>query len=324
MGILILGDFMIIRLGYVAISKSLENITSSHTLNYTNFQKSNNNINKIYEIIDKNLTDLEEIIKYNIKNNIHFYRLTSKLIPLDSHKDVHFEYIDQFRDKFLEISTLINNSNMRVDMHPDQFTVLNSVKKEVLDNTFRILNSQYQILEHLGIKNKVIILHVGSNVLGKDNAIKRFINNFKKLPVKIQKAIVIENDDKIYNIKDVLDLCNTLNIPFVLDYHHHICNGSKEIDIAPYYEKIFATWKKINPKIHFSSPKANNKKDMRSHNDYIDVDKFIEFIESIKKLPYNIDIMLEAKEKDEALFRLVRNLKYKTNYQFIDDTTFIV
>ena len=34
--------------------------------------------------------------------------------------------------------------------------------------------------------------------------------------------------------------------------------------------------------------------------------------------------MIEAKAKDEALFRLVRELKYKTNYTFIDDTSFEV
>ena len=34
--------------------------------------------------------------------------------------------------------------------------------------------------------------------------------------------------------------------------------------------------------------------------------------------------MIEAKMKDEALFRLVRELKYKTNYKFIDETTFEV
>ena len=33
--------------------------------------------------------------------------------------------------------------------------------------------------------------------------------------------------------------------------------------------------------------------------------------------------MIEAKMKDDALFRLVRELKYKTNYKFIDDTSFI-
>ena len=34
--------------------------------------------------------------------------------------------------------------------------------------------------------------------------------------------------------------------------------------------------------------------------------------------------MLEAKNKDEALFKLIRELKYKTNYEFIDDTSFII
>ena len=46
--------------------------------------------------------------------------------------------------------------------------------------------------------------------------------------------------------------------------------------------------------------------------------------ELIKKYNTDVDIMLEAKMKDEALSRLVRELKYKTNYNFIDDTSFIV
>ena len=47
-------------------------------------------------------------------------------------------------------------------------------------------------------------------------------------------------------------------------------------------------------------------------------------LEDLKNYTNNVDIMLEAKAKDEALFRLVRELKYKTNYKFIDETTFII
>ena len=312
---------MIIRLGYVAISKCLDNVTSSHTLSYNDFLKQEKDINKIYKRIENNLHDLEKIIDYNIKNNIHFYRLTSKLIPLATHKDINFEYKEKYKQLFHLIGAKIKNNNMRVDLHPDQFTVLNSTKKEVVENTFRILEHQYSILELFNIKNKTIILHIGGNVFGKEKSIKRFINNFNKLPKYIQNSIAIENDDKIFNIKDILEICNKLNIPCVLDYHHHICNNDN-INISKYYENIFLTWKNNNPKIHFSSPKNKTKKEIRSHHDYIDVDTFIDFVESIKHLPFNIDIMIEAKEKDEAMFRLIRNLKYKTNYRFIDDTTF--
>ena len=166
------------------------------------------------------------------------------------------------------------------------------------------------------IKDKVLILHVGSNVLGKNNSIKRFVNNFNKLPDYLKKCIVIENDDKVFNVSDTLKISDMINVPIVLDYHHYKCNKS-DIDI----ERIFKTWN-IKPKLHFSSPK--NKKNFRSHSDYINSNDFIEFIELIKKYNTDVDIMLEAKMKDEALSRLVRELKYKTNYNFIDDTSFEV
>lgn len=299
-----------INLGYVSIATCLD-VTTSTTLTYTEFCK-NKDYNKLDSIIKSNLEALSNIIDYNIKNNIHFYRLTSKLIPLAT--KVKFDYIKKYKKYYDEIGKKIEKNNIRIDVHPDQFCVLNSTKKEVLDNSFEILKYHYNILEALHIKNKIIVLHVGSSVFGKTNSIKRFINNFNKLPIYIQKCIAIENDDKIYNVDDCLDLCNKLNIPFILDYHHHICN---HVNMNIDYEKILKTWT-IKPKMHFSSPKNKTKKDFRSHHDYIEPLDFINFINT---LPFDVDIMLEAKAKDEALFRLTRQLKYY-DFKFLDETSF--
>lgn len=316
---------MIIRLGYACLSKTID-VTSSKTISYTNYLKlndKNKQKDKLNELITSNLDSLDKLIDYNIKNNIHFFRLSSALIPLATLKSVDFDYIKPYLKKYQKIGLKIKHNNMRVDFHPDQFTVLNSTKKEVIENTITSLNYHYSILKTLNIKNPTIILHVGSSVLGKDNSIKRFINIFNKLPKYLQKSIVIENDDKTYNILDVLDLCKKIDVPFVLDYHHHICNNNN-IEIEKYYKDIFLTWKEKTPKIHFSSPKNKTKKEIRSHHDYINSDDFISFIETIKYLNINLDIMIEAKAKDEALFKLVRELKFKTNYKFIDETTFEV
>lgn len=310
---------MIIRLGYVALSKALD-ITSSKTITYTEYIK-NKDLNKIDNLIKENLTNLEKIIDYNIKNNIHFYRLTSKLIPLATKDDVLFNYLDKYKDYYHKISKKINDNNLRIDFHPDQFCVLNSTNKEIVNNSIETLKYHYNLLNILNIKDKIIILHVGSNVFGKEKSIQRFKNNFKKLPGEIRKCIALENDDKIFNIIDCLNICEDLKIPFVLDYHHHICNG-ENIDIDKYLDRIFKTWE-FRPKIHFSSPKNKTKKEMRSHNDYIDIFDFISFLNKIKHLNIDLDIMLEAKAKDDALFRLTRQLKYH-NYHFLDDTTFII
>ena len=314
---------MKVRLGYVALSKALDDVTTSSTITYTNYINKNYNTSKLLEITKNNLDSLYEIIKYNVKNNFHFYRLTSKLVPLATHDKVDFDYITPLLDEYKKIGKLINDNNIRVDTHPDQYAVLNSMDSKIVKNTVEILEYHYKIMEALEIKDKIIILHVGSSACGKKASITRFINNFNKLPDHIKKCIAVENDDKVYNIKDVLELCHKINVPMVLDYHHFICNNEKE-DINDYLKEIIDTWDGKLPKMHFSSPKSKLKKEFRSHSDYINKECFIKFINILKKLDKDIDIMLEAKAKDDAVSRLVRCLKYETNYKFLDETTFII
>ena len=314
---------MKVRLGYVALSKALDDVTTSSTITYTNYINKNYNTSKLLEIIKNNLDSLYEIIKYNVKNNFHFYRLTSKLVPLATHDKVDFDYITPLLDEYKKIGKLINGNNIRVDTHPDQYAVLNSMNSKIVKNTVEILEYHYKIMDAIGIKDKIIILHVGSSACGKKASITRFINNFNKLPDHIKKCIAVENDDKVYNIKDVLELCHKINVPMVLDYHHFICNNEKE-DINDYLKEIIDTWNGKLPKMHFSSPKSKLKKEFRSHSNYINKECFIKFINILKKQDKDIDIMLEAKAKDDAVSRLTRCLKYKTNYKFLDETTFII
>lgn len=314
---------MKVRLGYVALSKALDDVTTSSTITYTNYINKNYNTSKLLEITKNNLDSLYEIIKYNVKNNFHFYRLTSKLVPLATHDKVDFDYITPLLDEYKKIGKLINDNNIRVDTHPDQYAVLNSMDSKIVKNTVEILEYHYKIMDAIGIKDKIIILHVGSSACGKKASITRFINNFNKLPDHIKKCIAVENDDKVYNIKDVLELCHKINVPMVLDYHHFICNNEKE-GINDYLKEIIDTWDGKLPKMHFSSPKSKLKKEFRSHSDYINKECFIKFINILKKQDKDIDIMLEAKAKDDAVSRLARCLKYETNYKFLDETTFII
>lgn len=313
---------MKIRLGYACISKTLSNVTTSSTVTYATFQK-DKDYKKIDTAIKSNLNALKEILTYNIKNNIHFFRLSSKLIPLATKSDVIFDYIDPYKDYYHSIAKIIKDNKLRIDFHPDEFCVLNSTKSEVVKNSIAILEYHYNLLKALEIKNKILVLHIGGNTFGKKNSISRFINNFNTLSKDIQESIAIENDDKIFNIRDCVYISKNINVPVILDYHHHICNHD-ELDINDYLKDILSSWHNATPKMHFSSPKNKTKKDFRSHNDYINVDAFINFIDILKPFNHDVDIMIEAKAKDEALFRLVRELKYKTNYTFIDDTSFEV
>lgn len=307
---------MKIRLGYACISNVI-NLSSSCTTTLTYYKKLDtiSKQNKIDTIIRKNLENLEKLIKYNIKNNLHFFRITAKLIPL---MDIVNIDLNIYKEKFIYIGKLIKDNNIRVSTHVDEYCVLNSVNETVVLNSIKILNNLKTVMDMFNV-NYNIIMHIGSKTYGIKESIKRFKNNFNLLSDDLKNKIILENDDRSYNVYQTLKLCEDLNIPMCLDIHHHFCNKSTK-NIEYYLERIYKTYRTCKPKMHFSSSKS--KKEKRSHNEYIDINNFIEFIGLLKKYDKDTDIMLEAKGKDLALIKLIMELKYKENYKFIDESSF--
>lgn len=317
---------MIVRLGYVAISNKLgKKATSSSTVTYRNYQKilsDEKKIEKLKTVIASNLNGLEKHIKYNIENNIHFYRITSALIPLITHPEVkYFEYRKMFKKDFEYIGSLINEYNMRVDTHPNEFNVINSVNPAVVESTKTTLNIHVDWFEEMHYDKGKMVLHVGGATGGKEAGMERFIHNFSTYPERVKNKVILENDDKTYTAAETLKLCKALNIPMVLDVHHHNCNNNGE-NINDIWAEIVNTWNNqpLPPKIHFSSPREG--KFDRKHADYINSEEFMKFINSAKELHRDFDVMLECKEKDIALFKLVDYIK--EYYHWIDETTFEV
>ncbi len=312
---------MKINLGYVALPITLD-ITSSHTMTYTRYQMLGPELGnaQLHKIILSNFDALEKILYYNYKNKIHFYRMTSNLIPLATHPEVHYDFYEQYKERYRQIGKMIHDYQIRVDFHPDQYCVLNSVRNDVVDASIRLLKHHVKMMEMMGIEMK-LVLHLGGGTYGKKAGMNRFMKVFHLLDSNIQSKIVLENDDKLYHAEDILEVCQMLDLPMVLDYHHHICNPSKT-SIMLLLPKIYETWKKeiLPPKMHFSS--SASKRDFRSHNDYIEIGHFIDFVELLKQYERDVDLMIEAKKKDEALFRLVRQLRFH-NYILEGTTLFL-
>ncbi len=318
---------MRIRLGYVAIALGLSKVTSSSNVTYAYYQKlfsEEQKLNKLKQITLSNVEDLKKILEYNVKHQIHFYRITSALIPLATHPYVNWDYRSIFNIEFKFIGDIVRKNNMRVDTHPDQFNVINSIDKDVVLSTKRNLMFHVNLFKDMNYPLGKMVLHVGSSAGGKGEAIKRFINNFNNYPKEITEKLLLENDDKTFTAFETLQLCKKIKVPMVLDVHHHICNNNGE-NLFALLPDILNTWKDeiLPPKIHFSSPKDNPKD--RKHADFIDGKHFVEFIEGCRALNKDIDIMIEAKMKDQALFDLVKSIKkLRRNWEWTDNSTFEV
>lgn len=295
---------MIKKYGYACINMSLKPKSFQTCRLKSVFQYE---INYLRKKILNNLDLTKDILIWNIENGIYMYRATSQLLPLVTHPDIlsAFEwrwYLDEeILGKMEEIKSIIEKNQIRLSMHPDQFTVLNSDKKHVVENTIEYINYHYQILDKLGGKD--MILHVGGVYGNKNIAVQRFISNFMKLDEKCKSMIRLENDDKSYNIEDVLYINQKTNIPIVFDIHHHNCNFIDTIDVNK-IKAVVDTWKDTGmvAKMHISSGKTSSTD--RKHSDYIRKDDFMFFKELTEYV--EIDLMVEAKLKEKAVLELLK------------------
>lgn len=317
----------VVRLGYVAMSVNLQNCSPSQTMTYAQFQTLDNReaaIRKLERIAQSNLDNCLRLLKHNLAHDIKFFRLSSRLIPLANHEDLReWNYMRSLKEKLDEIKQFLKrNEQMRVDFHPDHFVLLNSPKLEVLNNSIRTLGMHEKLLKGMGIHPlHRCVLHVGGAYDDKEKALEQYIQNWGLIPTRLQDLVILENDDTTFTMNDTLYLCEKLAIPLVFDYHHHLAKYD-DVSWEENWTRVIGTWSYSNlpPKMHISSPKSE--KAFRNHADYIDAKMFMDFLNGVKGSVTQIDCMIEAKQKDQALFQLMEDLSQFSEIEKIDEASF--
>ena len=185
----------------------------------------------------------------------YFLELILILIPFVSHPIMDFNWQYHFRTKFKSIGDYIKKNDIRITMHPGQYTVLNSTKDKVYHNSLKELGYHTNVLDLLELDSTAkIITHVGGVNNDKKASIKRFIQRYHSLEKRIKKYFVIENDDRSYNIRDCLEISEQTSIPVIFDLLHYKCYATKD-GVHDITENVFQTWEPKDglPIVHYSS-----------------------------------------------------------------------
>lgn len=314
---------MKIRFGFVANALGLWDASPSKTITFKRYSSlpKNERLAKLKHITAQNLQHTKRILHYNMAHEIRLYRFSSSLVPLATHPDVKWDFITPFKKEWNELGQLLQQFNIRPSFHPSQYTLFTSSKEQVTDNAIADVTYHYKMLEAMNALDQgVINIHIGGAYGDKESALKRFHHNFTKLPSKVRKNMTLENDDKTYNVKETLLTCEAAKVPMVLDYHHHMANKMDD-DLSHLLPRIFNTWTNSNniPKVHISSPKSD--KAYRSHADYISLDFILPFLKMAKELDHDFDIMIEAKQKNLAMHKFIKEVASIRGVKRIDGST---
>lgn len=294
------------------------NFIGDKSLRFRTIRKNNITNENLTEIIAHNLKVLKEIMLYNKKNQIKLFRITSDLIPFGSSEYNTLNWGEVFKEEFTEIGEIIKKADIRVSMHPGQYTVINSLTEDVIERAVLDLNYHDKVLNLLNCdKTSKIVLHIGGVYGNKKEAINRFIENYKKLKLSVKDRLIIENDDRSYNIEEVLYISERTGAPVVYDNLHSKINPPLlEKDDLYWINMARKTWKKEDgrQKVHFSIQDPMKKPG--GHSKTIYLNNFKNFYE--KNKGSDLDIMLEVKDKNVSAIKCINTLEKDENIKYLE------
>ena len=255
-----------------------------------------------------NLACLRRLLEWNVAQGLLFFRIGSGIVPFGSHPVNTFPWQTHFAADFRAVGDYIKAHHLRVSFHPDQFVVLNSPSADIVRRSIEELVYQGSMLDLMGLDSMAKLqIHVGGLYGDRELAIARFVDVYATLPAAVRARLVVENDDRLFSLRDCLSLHAATGVPILFDNFHHECLNHGE-PMAEALRLAAATWHPTRdgvPMMDYSSQALGERKG--KHTDDLVDDLFIHFLDQLHGLDF--DLMLEIKNKEISALRAVAMLR---------------
>lgn len=263
-----------------------------------------------------NLAYLRDILLYLRANSVHVYRMHCGILPpLRGNLSIAAQ-LTACRAQLDRDAELIAEDGVRLSFHPFSDVDLSAPSQDRWRRSQQILSAQANLMQALGLgPEAVIILHVGGVYRDREAAMGRFVRRYLSLPEWIRPRLVLENDDRRFDLASLQWIHARCGIPLVFDRLHHLVLNREGVPQREALEYCLATWPDgVVPKVHFSSPRTEMRRmegtsrlktpSWTEHSDFVNPFAFIAFARQLDRC----DVMLEAKARDLALLQLRRDV----------------
>jgi len=282
--------------------KGIKGVFCSRSMIQKNFT-----VKKAQEYALQNIADIIKIAKWNYDHNIFHLRLSSDILPHYTNPNVTSYDLSFAMDAFRDAGKALRHYKQRATFHPGQFCVVGAKDENIFKKTVNDLKMHADMLDAMGIdKDGILCIHGGGIYGDKEKTMKRWIENFHRLPENVKSRLCIENCERCYSIEDCIRLSDACNIPIILDSHHFDCYNliyKKQNQIKDVIDKVVLSWtrREMTPLFHISEQKKNAR--IGAHSDFIE--KIPEYMLTLpKKYNVNLSIEVEAKAKESAILHL--------------------
>ncbi len=315
--------------------------TRSTTVQWLNRQTREVAEERLWDLMVHNIASYKRLIEYvgGLPIELRMVRLGSDVLPVYTQRDWCYywrkpDVVAYCERAFAEVGATARALNVRLSMHPGQFTVLASDNPDIVERSIEEFEYHVNCIRWMGYGQSFQDFKCNVHISGRQGpaGIKHAVD--KRLSPEARNTITIENDENKWGLEHSLELVDTCAL--VLDIHHHWCREGEYIQPTDdRFARVIDSWRGVRPAIHYSYSRdtalpegfahdtmpnfpalleAGHKKGkLRAHSDYYPNQLVNDW--ALSFLPY-ADIMCESKQKNLASIDLYKYYKGKDNELF--------
>ena len=309
--------------------------TGTTTISWLNRQSRDIAEQKLWDLMVGNIEATRKLVERvsTLDPALRMVRISSDLLPAYTH-DSYADYwrksdvVSYCETAFKRVGDIARNNNVRLSMHPGQFTVLASDNPGIVERSIAEFEYHADMARYMGYGKSFQDFKINVHISGKQGpaGIRRA---YQQLSPEARNCITIENEENSWGLDDCLTISDI--IPIVLDVHHFWIREGVYLDPSDArVARVVDSWRGLRPTMHYSISREDylvdfdpttmpdrqllledgyKKQKLRAHSDFYWNTKVSEWALSFLNTH---DIMCESKGKNLASFALYEQAKKLT------------
>ena len=302
--------------------------TRSTTVQWLDRQSREDAEQRLWDIMVHNIESYQKLIEYvgSLPNELRMVRLGSDVLPVYTHATWCYfwrrpDVVAYAEREFAKVGDTARALDVRLSMHPGQFTVLASDNPDIVERSIEEFEYHTNVIRWMGYGKRFQDFKCNVHISGRKGpaGIKSVLS---RLSPEARNCITIENDENRWGLDSSLELAGDLAL--VVDIHHHWAREGEYIrPTDDRFKRVIDSWRGVRPAIHYSYSRDEHlpvdfdhstmpnmpalleagykKAKLRAHSDYYPNAAVNDW--ALSFLEYS-DIMAESKAKNLASIKL--------------------
>jgi len=255
--------------------------TRSTTVQWLNRQTKTVAEERLWDIMVHNIASYKRLIQYvgSLEPGLRMVRLGSDVLPVYTQRDWSYfwqrpDVVAYCEREFAKVGDEARRLDVRLSMHPGQFTVLASDSEEIVERSIEEFEYHINVARYMGYGKQFQDFKCNVHISGRKGP-AGIQAALKRLTPEARNCITIENDENKWGID--ASLCLEKDVALVLDIHHAWCReGTYVSPTSDQFARVIDSWRGVRPVIHYSYSRDEALPEGFTHNTFPDMPTLLE------------------------------------------------